>query len=148
MRRKRHKIPDWRKLRFNRSMPDVLRGQDARDAYENSGEEAKTGVDHVTRWRKISESSFEMLTSKNLLSPTQIKQYHDRVDKEFARNPNKSKAADDRAKKHQTRGIVMKIAEHDLGTIEGLQAFKKILEEHPEAINLIGDAQKLRAENE
>lgn len=143
--RYKRKYDEWRKPRFNRSHPKIIRGKAAKEAGEVRHVGSISG-DNTASWKPISQETFEELVERGLLSQEQIKQYHKRREAEYERNPKKSKAA--KIKKHKNFALVVEISKHDLTTVEGLKAFQKILEENPEALHLIAEAQKLRAANE
>lgn len=145
MHRKNRNRFDWYKPRFNRSKPKILKGKAAEKAI-SAYKHGSIGVDHCTHWKSpISLETFEELVERGLLSPKQIEQYHKRQEEEHKKNP-KLKTA--KVKKHKSFALIAEIAKYDLTTIEGLEAFKKIIERSPEALNLVSEAQKLRAANE
>lgn len=139
---------EWRKPRYNRSRPKLLRGKAARTAIAKTANQGLLAIDHCTRWKSpISQETFDELVARELLTPEQIEQYNKRLEEEEnAKNLRKLKGA--KAKKRKNFALITEIAKHDLTTIEGLEAFKEILEQNPKALNLIAEAQKFRASNE
>ncbi|MHA2280040.1 MAG: hypothetical protein ACXAC5_04080 [Promethearchaeota archaeon] len=55
------------------------------------------------------------------------------------------KTATSKAKKHKDFDLILKISKLNLKTPEGSAAFKELLKKRPDALRLIGEAQKLRA---
>jgi len=49
------------------------------------------------------------------------------------------------AKKHKDYNLIVEISKLDLKTAEGSKAFKELVKKRPKALQLIGEAQKLRA---
>jgi hypothetical protein len=143
MRKNRQSRFDWRKPRFHRSDPNIIRGKAAKNLKTNTGGRI-TATDHCTRWKiPISRETFDELVARGVLSDEQIEQYLRReAEKSKAK---KRKTATSKAKKHKDFALIVEISKLNLKTIEGAEALNKLIKKRPEALSLIGEAQKLRA---
>ena len=135
------------KPRYNRSKLKIIRGKEAQSI--SSCNIGLLAIDRNSHWRSpISKETFDELVERGLLSAKQIEHYHKRRESEYTKNPKGLKTAGAKAKKHKNYALIAEIAECDLTTIEGLEAFKRITERDLEALDLITEAQKLRASSE
>lgn len=141
MRKNRQSRFDWRKPRFHRSDPKILRGKEAEEIKSSTtGRLAST--DLYTKWKSpISRETFNDLVEKGALSEEQIAHY---LLMEEQRGKAKG-SIQSKPQKHKDYNLVVAISRLDLKTEEGSKALKEIIKKRPEALQLIGDAQKLRA---
>ena len=109
------------KPRFNRSQIPVVAKK-----YNTFTHGTLRDSDKV-QWNKMSKETFEEMCEKGLLSDEQIIQWQ----------------ASQKGSKKSIR-LINKLAELDLSTIDGLKAFKEILDKEPKAINAVSDAAKVR----
>jgi hypothetical protein len=97
-----------------------------------------------TRWKQpISRETFNDLVERGALSEEQIEHYlrwEQEMSKDKVRRTTTSKA-----KKHKDFALILEISKLNLKTPEGSAAFKELLKKRPEALRLIGEAQKLKA---
>jgi len=130
---------DWRKPRFYRSSPKVVKIDPSRPLTHNR----IVPVNLTTKWDLISEETFEELKKKGMLTPDQIAQCEERFG-------GKKTAAGGLGRgmgwltRHPDADLIREIAKLDLLTIEGIRDFKKIVDRNPHALDLVGHARKLR----
>ena len=143
MRKNRQSRFDWRKPRFHRSEPKILKGKAARDIKSSRASKLIT-VDLCTQWiQPISRETFDELVEKGALSKEQIENYlRWELEKSMAKERKTLKS---KVKRHKDFALIVEISKFDIKTKEGAAAFKELLRRRPEAIRLIGEAQKLRA---
>jgi hypothetical protein len=139
MRKNRQSRFDWRKPRFHRSDPKIIKGKAARNIKSNAaGRLAPT--DLHTKWKSpISRETFDELVEKGVLSEEQIANYL-LMEKQKSNSTTRTKIG-----KHKDYNLIVEISKLDLKTAEGAKAFKKLVGKRPEALRLIIEAQELRA---
>ena len=143
MRKNRQSRFDWRKPRFHRSDPKILKGKAAENIKFGYFGKIIT-IDPCTQWtRPVSRGTFDELVEKGVLSKEQIEDYLYREEEES--KTKKRKTATSKAKKYKDFALIVEISKLNLKTIEGAAVFKKLARKRPEALHLIGEAQKLRA---
>lgn len=143
MRKNRRSRFEWRKPRFHRSDPKIIRGKEAREI-KSSTTGRLSQTDLYTKWKSpISRETFDGLVEKGVLSDKQIANYllmEEQRGKTRQNNSIKSKAS-----KHKDYSLIVEISKIDLKTAEGSKVFKELVRKRPEALQLIGEAQKLKA---
>jgi len=138
MRKSRRSGFDWRKPRYHRSDPNTIKDS----AVKSNKSGRLIAIDNCTRWKSpISRDTFDDLCERGLLSDEQIKEY---LKREAASSATKKRRGG-KAKEHKDLLLIIEIAKLDLKTKEGSAAFKDLLKKRPEALRLIGEAQKLKA---
>lgn len=133
---------DWRKPRYYRSDP-------IRQVKRITPDDIKTNIHgsltetKATEWQPINEKTLEELKERGLLSPQQIKNAERRLGITHSQ-PKKSKSVKPNKAKDPNEELIKQIAAIDLLTPEGLAEFKKIVEQRPDAIDLVAKATKMR----
>lgn len=130
---------NWRKPRFYRSRPRVIKA----DSYTSLTRNRCMPVDLTTKWKTISEETFEELKRKNMLTPEQIAQCEERFGGVKRKSAGLGRGMG-WLTNHPDADLIREIAALDLLTAEGLQAFKKIVDANPHAFGLVSKASKLR----
>lgn len=142
-RKNRHHF-EWRKPGYYRSDPKVVKA----DKVPIPAYHGPIAPDNTTRWESISEDTFEELKSRGVLTPAQIRACEER----FAKSPKKRKSGGGGGgrgnmgwlSRHPDEELIREIAKLDLLTPEGIQAFKKIVDVNPRALDLVDKARKVR----
>ena len=132
---------EWRKPRFDRSKIKVIKKEDS-----ETSRAINLGKDLTTRWKcPISQQTFDELLDAGLLTLAQMEEYYKSREEEYRSKIKRFKTAAATAEKYRKLALATKIAEHDITTPEGMKAFRIIVKECPEAVNLLVQAQEMKA---
>ena len=131
---KKNRYSNWTKPRFNRSRNKIIKMPES----SLQTDHGHLSEDKATKWKAISEKTFNELIEKDALSPEQIRCYEDKLMKRELEKLSSN------FKNHEDYELILKLSNHNISTKDGAKEIGKILRENPRAGMLLSKAHDLR----